>query len=214
MARLREINEQSALLTYFNNHLDMATSTVPSTGLTLNLTLPPNPASPPKLVTDLWDDINPVSSAAEGSFTPLHNGNFFMGYGDEPYLKEYSPNKNVIWSAQFANANLGQSYRTYKQEWHATPYTKPDLVVSTVGRNDSLSACSFSSLRGYVSWNGATDVTGYTVYAGNSENSLKFIGNFEKKGFETEFTLPEAKAVQVGAIEEGREVERSNVVFI
>ncbi|KAJ5715376.1 uncharacterized protein N7483_012557 [Penicillium malachiteum] len=219
MARLRNdsSNPNEVLLSYFANDLDTGSATNPSKGTTLRLTLPPNPANPPKLETDFFDEKYPVSSAAEGSFTPLENGNTLMGYGDQPYIKEYDSTGKVLWSAQFAGEDLGQSYRAYKQEWSATPYYRPSLVVSKSTSEDVLSECAgaSSSLRGYVSWNGATDVEGYKVYAGSSAVSLRLLGQIEKKGFETQFSLPtDTKVVQVAAVKSGRAVSKSEVVYV
>jgi hypothetical protein len=157
--------------------------------------------------------VNPVTSSAEGSHQLLSNRNHFVGYGDEPYIKEFAADGTLVWSAQFAGKNLGQSYRTYKQEWHATPYTLPLLVVRTVS-NDTLSSLSSSSLRGYVSWNGATDVTGYRVYT-NRKDGLSLLGEFDKQGFETVFVVPEGtQSVQVAALQAGQEVRRSEWVKV
>lgn len=217
MARIRNVSSTQALISWFANDLDTATSTVPSKGLTLRLTLPPSPEHPPELVTNFYDHQYPVSSAAEGSFFPLPNGNTLMGYGDEPYIKEYGPSGDVRWSAQFAGYDLGQSYRAYKQEWHATPSTRPSLVVSKATTEDDLEQCAgqSSTLRGYVSWNGATDVEKYRVYAGSDANSLKLLGDIDKKGFETKFSLPKGiKAVEVAAIQAGKIIRKSEIVHV
>jgi hypothetical protein len=217
MARIRNISSTQALISWFANDLDTAASTVPSKGLTLRLTLPPTPEHPPELVTNFYDHEYPVSSAAEGSFFPLPNGNTLMGYGDEPYIKEYGPTGDVRWSAQFAGYDLGQSYRAYKQEWHATPSTRPSLVVANAAANDDLRQCAgkSSSLRGYVSWNGATDVEKYRVYAGSDAISLKLLGSVDKKGFETKFSLPSGiKFVQVAAIQAGKIIRKSAIVHV
>ena len=170
----------------------------------------------------MWDQVNPVAAYAEGSFAQLDNDNYFAGYGIRPYIKEFGPGNKpdgeVRWSAQFAQSDLGQSYRAYKQEWHATPATSPSLVVlRTPSSGDELSSCAGpDTRRGYVSWNGATDVTSYVVCAGSSEGTLKEIGRFAKKGFETKFSIPSnAKTVQVGAIErEGNVVRSSDIVKV
>ncbi|KAJ5950002.1 hypothetical protein N7454_001586 [Penicillium verhagenii] len=205
MARIRNTsNPNEVLLSYFANDLDSATATNPT-------------KDPPTLETDFYDHEYPVSSAAEGSFTPLDNGNTLMGYGDEPYIKEYGPSGDVRYSAQYAGKNLGQSYRVYKQEWTATPYYKPSLVVETAASEDTLSECAgkSSNLRGYVSWNGATSVEGWEVYVGSSASSLRLLGEVENKGFETQFSLPAGtKAVQVGAVQSGRVVSKSAVVRV
>ena len=87
-----------------------------------------------------------------------------MAYGQIAILKEYGPNNNknssdVRYTAQFAAPNLVQSYRGFKHEWHATPTTSPSLVVE---KNTNGTGCA----KGYVSWNGATDVEAWAVYEG------------------------------------------------
>lgn len=69
--------------------------------------------------------------------------------------------------------------------------------------NDTLAHCpSPSGWRGYVSWNGSTDVTDWIVYTGSINTTLTTTGQVKKAGFETEFLVPEYAAfVQVGAVE-------------
>ena len=149
-----------------------------------------------------------------------------MGYGAYAVVEEYGPKEDtsddtqghVRWSAAFGYGDLVSSYRVFKQEWHATPASKPCLVVSRAAPNDTLNQCAGNSTwRGYVSWNGATDVTGWLVYAGTSNATLKAAGTAKKEGFETEFVVPQGAAfVQVGAVEnDGRDVvRRSEVVAV
>ena len=217
MARFCSISSTEALLSYFANDLDSFPPANCSKALTLRLTLPPNPGKPPELVTNFWDHGYPISSTAEGSFQPLDNGNTLMGYGIEPSIKEYGPSGDARWSAQFAGFDEGQSYRVCKKEWHATPYTQPSLVVSAINATDELSKCTgtSSSLRGYVSWNGATDVEKYTVFVGDTGDNLQSLGDIEKKGFETMFWIPaDTKVVQVAAIQSGLVVRKSEIVQV
>ena len=190
-------------------------------GLGLILDLPPNRNNTPKIYTHLVDANEPVYAYAEGSYTTVENGNYFVGYGDRPVLKEFGPDSNtgadVRWSAQFGyvnNNNTASSYRAFKQSWHATPSTKLSLVVGDAGADDALKHCAAdSSKRGYVSWNGATGVTDYAVYAGSKKDDLQEEGKVARRGFETEFVVPQsAKYVQVAAIEGGSEVARSMIV--
>ena len=141
-----------------------------------------------------------------------------MGYGMEPYIKEYGPGSStgadVRWSAQFGAAG-DSSYRAYKSEWHATPAADPSLVVANATTGDPLSSCAgSSSLRGYVSWNGATEVQEWALYVGDSADGLSQVQVFENNGFETEFVVPaSAKYVKVGAIEStGGNISRYSTV--
>jgi hypothetical protein len=161
-----------------------------------------------------------------------------MGYGAYAVIEEFGPKRrtstsddtpkkgHVRWSAAFGSGDLVSSYRVFKQEWHATPATKPSLTVSRAAANDTLNHCAGrnSSWRGYVSWNGATDVTRWLVYAGtsnadaNANATLKAVGTVRKEGFETVFVVPQgATFVQVGAVENDSQrdaVRWSDVVAI
>ncbi|CRG88270.1 hypothetical protein PISL3812_05299 [Talaromyces islandicus] len=220
--RFTQLSDTTAFLSLFANDNNIPAINVTAKGITLRLTLPPDPSNPPELVTNLWDVNDETYSWAEGSLSQLDNGNYFMGYGIRAVMKEYGPNPtsegDVRWSAHFADFNSGHSYRAFKQVWHATPASQPALVVSKSDVPDSLSNCtgsSSSSAFGYVSWNGATDVTSYVVYGGASNDSLEEIGTISKNGFETVFALPDnVSAVQVGAVEGSKVVQRSEVVTV
>lgn len=189
------MTENSVVVSYFANNNNEPSKTAVSKGLILELTLPPNPKSPPKLLADLYDANDLLNAWAEGSTTILSNGNYFMGYGSSSVIKEYGPGaatgQDVRWSARFDAIGGGDSYRAFKQIWHATPASPPSLVVSKGGIPETLSHCTNSTdaALGYVSWNGATDVTSYDVYAGSSETDLELIGTVKRQGFETVFPI-------------------------
>ena len=191
----------------------------------MDLHLPPNKEHPPRLLTNLSDPHDEIVSFAEGSHNILENGKAFLGYGIQPYRKEFSPSNSTTykatWAAQFGFHDGSQSYRLYKQDWKSRPTEDPRLQVERISRNDELTDCAHGShLRGYVSWNGGTDITSFVVYFGDDAKSLKISGVAERKGFETKFVVPiGAKAVQVAAIWEsdGQKAtgsRRSNVVHI
>lgn len=63
-----------------------------------------------------------------------------------------------------------------------------------------------------MSWNGATEVKAYKVFAGPSTRRLKFVGKVGKKGFGTEFTVGGA-CVQIAPVDrKGKVGRRSKVV--
>lgn len=141
-------------------------------------------------------------SVSQGAFdNNLPNGNKLATWGNIPILTEFDSSGKEMWSAEFGRAGEVHIYRGFKQEWHATPYTRPDLFVEKDGG---------SAYRGHVSWNGATDIEGWNVYAGLSTDSVEHLGRVENRGFETKFNLPcWTRFAQAGAIEQGREVRRS-----
>ena len=110
---------------------------------------------------------------------------------------------DLRWSARFGPDNLVQSYRAYKQEWHGRPTTVPSLVVDF---GHSVNECSI----GYVSWNGATDVTAWAIFQGQSADRLTETRRVDYHGFETEFAVSR-DCVQVAAIVDGV-LTGSNVV--
>ena len=111
-------------------------------------------------------------------------------------MKEYRPNdpsgSDVRWTARFGADNLVQDYRGFKAEWHGRLTTSPNLVVLASGNG------TMARIRGYVSWNGATDVEGWEVSEGPSAGELSPVGNVGYGGFETEFGVT-GKCVQVAA---------------
>jgi hypothetical protein len=63
--------------------------------------------------------------------------------------------------------------------------------------------------------NGATEVSGWAVYASSGDKKLKCLGVAAKKGFETSFDLPSGvDKVQVAAVQQGIEVRKSNLVNV
>jgi hypothetical protein len=63
--------------------------------------------------------------------------------------------------------------------------------------------------------NGATEVSGWAVYASSGDKKLRCLGVAAKKGFETSFDLPSrVDEIQVGAVQQGTEVRKSNVVKV
>lgn len=206
------------LITFFadNNASPRQQSSSPSLGLGLLLDFPPSKNNTPQIWSRLVDARDPVAAWAEGSYQlitdnqkSLASSNSLLGYGIKPVVKEFGPDPkldgDVRWSAQFGYANSGQSYRAFKEGWHATPPAPIALVVAKAGVQDGLQACAAGAeWRGFVSWNGATDVQRYTVYAGSSEYNLRRVAIVEKQGFETEFVVPlGAKIVQV-KVDEGK----------
>ena len=220
-ARIEFRDEDNFVMRWFDNENRRGENgTAPSKGLAISGSLPPG-KDPLRLYTALVDKNQPLYADTQGSYDILPNGNHFMGYGQVPFMKEYGPpslGQDVRFTAQFGPKMAAASYRSYRSEWHATPATELDLAIEKAAPNDALNECAGKSdMRGFVSWNGATDVTDYVTYAGSDERNLHEASIVPKKGFETEFVIPDgAKYVQVGAIEgKGKEpCRKSKVVCV
>ena len=183
-----------------NTNFPITPEVNPTTGLELFLTLPPTRETPPVLLSNVTDGADPLYSIAAGNYIPkLGNENRFLGYGFVAAMKEFGPDpegRNVRWSATFGNST-SYSYRAFKQEWHATPCTVPDLTVK--------------STQGYVSWNGATDIDGWNIYEGSSDSSLELMASVNSTGFETSFNVTD-QCVKACAVRNATEVGSSDVL--
>jgi hypothetical protein len=78
---------------------------------------------------------------------------------------------------------LVESYRAYRFPWSAEPSGRPVMVATRVAGS--------STTQLYASWNGATGVTGWQVYAGTSPTArFQPVGAVTpSSGFETEITV-------------------------
>lgn len=112
------------------------------------------------------------------NFSDIDTTNFFLGYGAWPYFTELTNDGTVVLDAEFAVSDNIQSYRTFKYPpslWVGRPLTNPDIFW-----NKSEQAV-------YLSWNGATEISTWQLYAAASINSSNWImiSSSGKTGFET-----------------------------
>lgn len=185
MARVENVTETDAVLTYFNNfngNEPYFNNSHPAEGLAFQLNLVDKTATVLKNLTDPDEPIFPI---AAGSTTTLPNGNTLVSYGTYPSIKEFGPDGDVRMSIRFGvNETTNPAgfsslaYRTYRQEWVGTPATPPVAVVDP--DNELL----------YVSWNGATGITSWEILCGNStEQSAVSLATIPSTGFETTYDL-------------------------
>jgi hypothetical protein len=117
-------------------------------------------------------------SSFEGSVQPVAHGNTFIGWGALPYFTQFGAKGKQIYDGRFVDEN--SSYRAYRSPWSAQPDTPPALAVSASGDGTA---------HLYASWNGATDVTGWRVFAGPRPDALVPVGNANRTGFETQIVV-------------------------
>ncbi|KAI4161995.1 MAG: hypothetical protein LQ342_004443 [Letrouitia transgressa] len=189
------ITNSSISISYFNNFASAPDNgSRPSHGLELQLSLPPDKLRSPQVVQYVSDPTEPIYDKSQGSTQILENRNVFLDFGQIPIMKEFSPgypsNNAARWTARFGRDNRVQSYRGFKQQWHATPSYPPNLVVK---QNRTASRC----VTGYVSWNGATDVTAWEIWEGSDQKHLSKTGRIYRRGFETKFRIKETCAQAV-----------------
>ncbi|WVQ83302.1 hypothetical protein IAT38_005441 [Cryptococcus sp. DSM 104549] len=126
---------------------------------------------------------NATVAKSQGSMELQENGNWLLGWGQNPYWSEYTADGTLLASVQFGVGNV-QGYRAIRSDWVGYPTTTPALAVST---NSSTSGYDV-----YTSWNGATEVSqwvllGYTSTSDNASSST--LNQLDKSTFETHFSL-------------------------
>lgn len=188
-------------LHYFNNYNSgWDNGTHPSEGLELLVNLADHDVS---VLNNYQDPRDSIYTDSQGAFWPLSNGNTLVGYGSIAKIKEYGPdNGDVRMTLQFGADNLVQSFRAYRQVWHATPTAYPPKAVGLNGT-------------AYMSWNGATDITTWEIYAGIVPDKLNLVERVAKTGFETSAKIPfDSTFLQVVAYAGSEMLRKSDIVPI
>ncbi|RFU31497.1 hypothetical protein B7463_g4795, partial [Scytalidium lignicola] len=129
-----------------------------------------------------------ILNVSQGSVQLLpESGNVLVGFGNSPTWVEFSADGEVLCSAHFAphlayeilDFGFAKSYRIFKSPWVGRPKTVPDVRAK--------------GGKVYVSWNGATEVTGWRLETAKAlkakDDEFVTIQELERNGFETSFTL-------------------------
>ncbi len=129
-----------------------------------------------KTATLVWQYRNTPDSkaAAMGSAQRLPNGNTVVGWGiGSPALTEVHPDGSKAFELAFQPFEV--SYRAFRFPWQGYPKWAP-LALTLRQGSDTILA---------FSWNGATDVSGYNLYAGVSADDVNtFLGTPPRTSFE------------------------------
>ncbi|TGO39623.1 hypothetical protein BHYA_0050g00080 [Botrytis hyacinthi] len=203
-ARVSNYTDTSAVLHYFNNRFnEFADKNLASqsNGLQLSLNLVDKTLVVEKILND---SAYHGFSDSQGSFSPLDNGNTFVGWGAITRLTEFGPggSDDVRLRIQFGYDDTANSYRAYKQSWNATPAWNPDVV----GVNGTA----------YMSWNGATDYTAWVIYTGTNKSDLVEVATVQRGNlFETSYPISgEARYLKVAAFAGSNFMRNSSLVTV
>ena len=161
-----------------------------------------------KTVTRVWQ-----YPEGEGYFAPfmgnvqrLDNGNTVIGWGAVTGATEMRAD-----GVKALELELGGSpYRVFRFPWDGVPSELPRAAVMDTGGAGQVTV--------YASWNGATQVDAYKVYAGRTISEMSLLTTVERTGFETSATLAglsdDMCAFKVLPIDhEGRPTPFSNVAY-
>jgi hypothetical protein len=128
-----------------------------------------------KTATRFWiyPDDGSEYSAAMGNFQRLPNGNSFIGWGTQPKVSEVLSDGTLAFEMELGSIN----YRAFRFPWNGTPADPPRGVLQYDADPTAVTI--------YTSWNGATGITGYDIYAGSSISTMSVVSNSPRTGFET-----------------------------
>ena len=123
----------------------------------------------------------PLVAPSQGNLQALPDGNWLVGWGQEPYFSEYSPSGKLLLDGHLPTSY--QSFTVLKFPWSARPAQPPAAVVGRTAAGGLLVRAS---------WNGATDVATWRVLGGVSPHSLSALATAPRAGFETAIPLAHA----------------------
>ncbi len=142
------------------------------------------------------------SSEYMGNVQVLSNGNVFIGWGDAPYMTEYSKGGKLLFEGIFPTPDI--SYRTYVERWVGLPLTKPSAAARTTGGHTTV----------YASWNGATELQRWRVIGISSGGVSKVLATQSTDGFETSFPVPSGyRSFRVQALGAGGKLLSTSATF-
>lgn len=146
-----------------------------------------------------------VESFRKGSMQVLPSSNVLLGFGNQPAFTEYAPDGTVLWDVHMGPVMAGydretaDNYRSLKVNWTGTPHWSPKIAAgpTLVNKTNPMDAAdgyvrSWTEARNdtvYLSWNGATGVKRWMVFAAAHPLELDSMGSLfatvNKTGFET-----------------------------
>lgn len=128
-------------------------------------------------------------SESQGNMRVLDDGTVFIGWGSIGAYTHYTADGEVIQHAELAG---GISYRAYLQEWVGRPSEPPKFVIDEG--------------KGWVSWNGATEVAQWRFVAGPLKDQAEEVETVPADAFEVSAEMPDAGYVGVEALNAEGEV--------
>lgn len=146
----------------------------PARGLVMTL-VPPTGGKPgTATLTKVFRHQPDLFSLFAGNMETRGDGGAFVGFGSPPTATLFGADTTARLDVTLSK----DSYRTLLAPWAATPSERPTTVVS--GGN------------AYASWNGATGVAAWQLYAGQAGAELSVGSPVSSQGFETKLPLGDA----------------------
>ena len=119
-----------------------------------------------------------VLARAMGNAQLLPHGGMFVGWGTNPYFSEFSADGELLLDGRLTKGD--PTYRSFIGNWSGHPLELPAVAARHRAGGATI----------YASWNGATDIASWTVFAGQAQTAMTQIGSARKSGFETAIAVP------------------------
>jgi hypothetical protein len=136
-----------------------------------------------------WAHAPGLSSWFEGNVQQLPDLDEFVGWGQYPFFTEFDQHGHTVLDGRFVSNTA--SYRAYRFPWSGSPTTAPAVGASRAGKD----------ITWYVSWNGATAVSAWSLRSGSSLTTLRQVAVTRKVSFETAITAPAQPVEQIQALD-------------
>ncbi len=114
----------------------------------------------------------------QGSMQVLPDGGVLIGWGSEPVFSEFTASGKQVLTGQMPHGDW--SYRAFAADWTGAPGGRPAVAARRASHGGTVV---------YMSWNGATGVAGWVVYAGSAA-ALEPVAAQRSGGFETAIFVP------------------------
>ena len=122
----------------------------------------------------------PLLAASQGNMQTLPDGNVLVGYGGVPEISEYSAGGALLFDAH--EPYEMSFYRAYRHPWSGRPLSPPALLANLNDTGEETIV--------HMSWNGASEVSAWSILAGTTGGPLAVRATIPDGGFECSATLP------------------------
>jgi hypothetical protein len=194
-------SSRSATISLFDNEATPPTAEE-SRGLVLRLDMRARTAR----VVRTYTHPDKLLSIAEGNLQPLPDGHVLIGWGPERHVSELTRDGRLLFD--LVVPPRADSYQAYRYRWRGEPLDRPALAARRrTGGHARVTA--------WASWNGATELRGWQLLAGDDPDALMPLGDpVPRRDFETTLRArTDAKYVAVSALDaHGRQIGASRAV--
>ena len=136
-------------------------------------------------------------SIAEGNLQPLPDGHVFVGWGPERHVSELGRDGRLLFD--LVVPPRADSYQAFRFPWHGEPLDRPALAARRRGSG------ARARVTAWASWNGATELRGWQLLAGEDPAALVPLGDpLPRRDFETTIgARTDERYVAVAALDAG-----------